>query len=139
MTLSKVSSSLSVPKANLPKLQNAIKTCSIRCEAMRSSITGRISFNYWMCKNSGSSCPGPVPEKSSRLISMVELTSGKLTATAFHYFRAVRRLFNWAVKEGYLESSPISMIRFKPPSPPPVQAYSREDLQRLLAVWLHII
>ncbi|MDD5701429.1 MAG: tyrosine-type recombinase/integrase [Dehalococcoidales bacterium] len=50
-------------------------------------------------------------------------------STAWFYYRALRRLFNWA-----LESSPISSIRFKPPSPPPVQAYSREDLQKLLAV-----
>jgi site-specific recombinase XerD len=55
-------------------------------------------------------------------------------STAFHYFRAVRRLFNWAIEEGYIESSPISLIHFKPPTPPPVQAYSREDLLRLIAV-----
>ncbi len=55
-------------------------------------------------------------------------------STAFHYFRAIRRLFNWAVDEGYIESNPISPIHFKTPSPPPVQAYSRDDLQRLLAI-----
>jgi len=55
-------------------------------------------------------------------------------STAFPYFRALRRLFNWAVEEGYLKSSPLSTIHFKPPSAPPVEPYSREELKRLLAV-----
>ena len=29
-------------------------------------------------------------------------------STAWPYFRALRRLFNWAVEEGYLESSPLA-------------------------------
>ena len=36
--------------------------------------------------------------------------------TAWPYYRALRRLFNWAIQEGYLEASPIATIRFKPPS-----------------------
>jgi len=55
-------------------------------------------------------------------------------STAFPYFRALRRLFNWAVQEGYLKSSPLATIHFKPPSAPPVEPYSREELKRLLAV-----
>lgn len=55
-------------------------------------------------------------------------------STAFPYFRALRRLFNWAVEENYLKSSPLSPIHFKPPSAPPVEPYSREELKRLLAV-----
>jgi len=55
-------------------------------------------------------------------------------STAFPYFRALRRLFNWAVEENYLKSSPLSTIHFKPPSAPPVEPYSREELKRLLAV-----
>lgn len=55
-------------------------------------------------------------------------------STAWPYYRALRRLFNWAVEEGYLESSPLAIIHFKQPSTPPVEGYTREELQRLLAV-----
>lgn len=56
------------------------------------------------------------------------------SSTAWPYYRALRRLFNWAVGEGYLEFSPLSTIHFKAPSAPPVEGYSREELLRLLAV-----
>ena len=135
MTSSKVSSAPWVPKANHPKPQSAIRTCFIPYEAIQTSITGRMIFNYWTCKNSGSFCPGPAQEKSSRpnWHGGTYIRKAK-PSTVFHYFRAVRRPLNWAVEEGYLESSTISLIRFKPPSPSPVQAYSRGDFQRLLAV-----
>ena len=55
-------------------------------------------------------------------------------STAWPYYRALRRLFNWAVEEGYLELSPLTTIHFKQPPAPPVQGYSRDELQRLLAV-----
>jgi site-specific recombinase XerD len=55
-------------------------------------------------------------------------------STAWPYFRALRRLFNWAVEEGYSESSPLATIHFKQPPAPPVEGYSRDELQRLLAV-----
>jgi site-specific recombinase XerD len=55
-------------------------------------------------------------------------------STAWPYYRALRRLFNWAMEESYLKSSPLSTIHFKSPSAPPVQPYSREELKRLLAV-----
>lgn len=55
-------------------------------------------------------------------------------STAFPYFRMLRRFFNWAVEEGYLKSSPLSTVHFRPPSPPPVEPYSREELRRLLAI-----
>jgi site-specific recombinase XerD len=55
-------------------------------------------------------------------------------STAWPYYRALRRLFNWAIEEGYLESSPLATIHFKQPPAPPVEGYSRDELQRLLAV-----
>ncbi len=44
-------------------------------------------------------------------------------STAWPYYRALRRLFNWAVEEGYLESSPLATIHFKPPPEPPIEGY----------------
>lgn len=58
---------------------------------------------------------------------------GKPTS-AWSYFRALRRLFNWAVEEGFLEVSPLAKIHFKSPAAPPVEPYTREELKRFLAV-----
>ena len=55
-------------------------------------------------------------------------------STAWPYYRSLRRLFNWAIQEGYLEASPIATIHFKPPSAPPIEGYARDEVQRLLAV-----
>jgi integrase len=55
-------------------------------------------------------------------------------STAWPYYRALRRLFNWAVEEGYLESSPLATIHFKPPPEPPVEGYTIDELKRLLGV-----
>ncbi len=55
-------------------------------------------------------------------------------STAWPYYRALRRLFNWTVEEGYLEASPLATIHFKQPPPPPIEGYNRDDLQRFLAV-----
>jgi site-specific recombinase XerD len=53
--------------------------------------------------------------------------------TAWPYYRALRRLFNWAVEEGYLESRPLATIHFKPPPEPPIEGYTIDELKRLLA------
>ena len=55
-------------------------------------------------------------------------------STAWPYYRALRRLGNWAVEEGYMESSPLVTIHFKPPPALPVEGYTRDELQRLLAI-----
>jgi len=55
-------------------------------------------------------------------------------STAWPYYRALRRLFNWAIEEGYLELSPLATIHFKQPPAPPVEGYNRDELRRLLAV-----
>jgi site-specific recombinase XerD len=54
--------------------------------------------------------------------------------TAWPYYRALRRLFNWAIQESYLDSSPMSTIHFKPPPEPPVEGYTIDELKKLLAV-----
>jgi site-specific recombinase XerD len=69
-----------------------------------------------------------IPNKNDKIIQNAK------PATAWPYFRVLRRLLNWAVDEGYVKYSPISAIRFKLPSEPSIEGYSREELQRLLAV-----
>jgi len=53
---------------------------------------------------------------------------------AWPYYKAVRRLFNWGVEEGFLEENPIKGIHFKAPPLPPVQPYDLEELKRFFAV-----
>jgi len=54
--------------------------------------------------------------------------------TLWHYFRGLRRLFNWAMAEGYLKTSPMAGIHFKQPPPPRIEGYSREDLLKMFAI-----
>jgi site-specific recombinase XerD len=54
--------------------------------------------------------------------------------TAWPYYRCLRRLFNWAVAEGYMPSSPLATIHFKPPPEAPIEGYTIDELKRLLAV-----
>jgi len=55
-------------------------------------------------------------------------------STAWPYYKAVRRLFNWGIEEGLLEESPVKDIHFKAPPLPPVQPYDLGELKRFLAV-----
>ena len=55
-------------------------------------------------------------------------------STAWPYYKALRRLFNWSVEEGFLQESPVKGIHFKAPPPPPVQPYDLEELKRFLTV-----
>jgi site-specific recombinase XerD len=55
-------------------------------------------------------------------------------STAWPYYKALRRLFNWSVEEGFLEENPTKDIHFKAPSPPPIQPYTPEELRRFLAI-----
>lgn len=54
--------------------------------------------------------------------------------TSFPYYRTLRRFLNWAIEERYLKFNPLASIHFKPPASIPIEGYSREELQRLLAV-----
>lgn len=55
-------------------------------------------------------------------------------STAWPYYKALRRLFNWSVEEGFLQETPVKGIHFKAPPPPPVQPYGLEELKRFLTV-----
>jgi site-specific recombinase XerD len=53
------------------------------------------------------------------------------------YYRALRRFFDWAVKEGYLESSPVKSLVLKAPQPAPIEPYHPEHISRMLKVLDH--
>lgn len=55
-------------------------------------------------------------------------------STAWPYYKALRRLFNWSVEEGLLEASPAKGIHFRTPPPPPIEPYNLNELKRFLAV-----
>jgi site-specific recombinase XerD len=55
-------------------------------------------------------------------------------STAWPYYKALRRLFNWGVEEGLVDESPVKDIHFKAPPLPPIQPYERDELERFLAV-----
>lgn len=53
------------------------------------------------------------------------------------YYRALRRFFDWAVKEGYLERSPMDGIKLKAPQAAPIEPYRQEHIQQMLNVLDH--
>ena len=55
-------------------------------------------------------------------------------SAAWPYYKALRRLFNWGVEEGFLEENPIKGSHFKAPPLPPVQPYDLEELKRFFAI-----
>jgi len=61
------------------------------------------------------------------------LLETRAPTTVHGYYRAARRLFRWAVEEGYLDVSP--MVRMRPPRIPdrPPKHLTDEDLARVLA------
>lgn len=56
------------------------------------------------------------------------------SSTAWPYYKALRRFFNWLLEEKLIESSPVSTIHFKTPPPPPIEPFTIEEVKRLLAV-----
>ncbi len=52
----------------------------------------------------------------------------------WRYYRTLRRFLNWAVSEGFLEKTPLSNIKPKPPKEKPVEPYTAGELTKLLAV-----
>ena len=54
--------------------------------------------------------------------------------TAWPYFKALRRLFNWAMDQGFALDNPTRFIRFKTPPAALIEAYSEEELRSLIAV-----
>ena len=55
-------------------------------------------------------------------------------STALPYYKALRRLFNWSVEEGLIDESPMRGVHFRLPPLAPVYPYTREELQKFLAV-----
>ena len=55
-------------------------------------------------------------------------------STAWPYYKALKRLFNWGLEERLIDESPIKDIHFKAPPPPLIQPYEQEELKRFLAV-----
>ena len=52
----------------------------------------------------------------------------------WRYYRTLRRFFNWAVSEGFVEKTPLSNIKPEPPKEQPVEPYSQEEMRKLIAV-----
>jgi len=55
-------------------------------------------------------------------------------STAWSYYKALRRLFNWAIEEGLIKESPLKSIHYKAPAPALVQPYTKDEIVRLIAV-----
>lgn len=56
------------------------------------------------------------------------------SSTAWPYYKALRRLFNWLVEEGLIKSSPVNTIHFKTPPPPLIEPFTADEVNRLIAV-----
>jgi site-specific recombinase XerD len=54
--------------------------------------------------------------------------------TTWHYYVSLRVFFGWAVKEGFLDKSPVDGVKLKRPSPPVVEPYTPAQIQSLLKV-----
>lgn len=54
--------------------------------------------------------------------------------TLHHYYRALRHLFSWIVKEGYLEDTPLANIKIVSPRPKVIQPPTEPQIQALLKV-----
>ena len=57
--------------------------------------------------------------------------------TRWPYYHSLKRLFAWAVNEGYLEQNPLDGINLKPPQDTPVEPYRPEHIQRMIDVLDH--
>jgi len=55
--------------------------------------------------------------------------------TAWPYFKALRRLYNWAMDQGFPLDNPTRFIRFKAPPQPPIEPYSEEEIKRLIGLF----
>jgi integrase/recombinase XerD len=60
-------------------------------------------------------------------------------ATPFPYFKALRRLFNWACESKILRKNPMTGIHFKAPPQPEVLPYSLDEIKKLLAYCVFLI
>jgi site-specific recombinase XerD len=56
------------------------------------------------------------------------------SSTAWPYYKALRRFFNWLLEEQLIDSNPVINIHFKAPSPPPIEPFTIDEVKRLLQV-----
>jgi len=55
----------------------------------------------------------------------------------WHHYFPLKRLFTWALKEGYLEQNPVDGIILRPPDPAPIEPYKPEHLGTFLRILEH--
>lgn len=55
-------------------------------------------------------------------------------STVRHYFVVLSCFFNWAVREGFLEASPLGRIKVAKPKSRVIVPYSSDEIRRLLAL-----
>ena len=81
-------------------------------------------FFLWVASRSYEYYPG----NGSRRIT------GPSPGRVLLYYKSVRRFFNWAIDEGFLDQSLVKDIRLKPPRQVPVQSYGKEELKRFIDI-----
>jgi len=57
--------------------------------------------------------------------------------TVHHYYSSLRAFFNWTVKEGFLQESPLAKVKIPKAKSRVIQPYSTEQIKKLLAVCDH--
>ena len=64
-----------------------------------------------------------------------ESSSRKASArTVHHYYAALRAFFNWCVREGFLNESPMARVKVTMPKRKVIEPYTAEEVKRMLAV-----
>ncbi len=54
--------------------------------------------------------------------------------TVHHYYSVLKIFFNWCVREGFIQETPLTKIKLKNPKLNVVQPYSNQDIIKLIGV-----
>jgi site-specific recombinase XerD len=54
--------------------------------------------------------------------------------TVHHYYSSLRAFFNWTVKEGFIQDSPLAKVKLPKAKPKVIQPYNPEQIKKLLGV-----
>ena len=65
---------------------------------------------------------------------MAERIRGRSAHTGHQAFRVLRSFFNWCIREGFVEITPLHNIQAPKLESKVIETYSREDVQKLLAL-----
>jgi site-specific recombinase XerD len=57
--------------------------------------------------------------------------------TVHHYYCVLKAFFNWCVREGFIQETPLAKIKLKNPRLNVVQPYSNQDIMKLIDVCDH--